>query len=201
MNATGMLFLANARPVTTTAADGTFTLTLRAMDRIGPHQVEPWLITWPGDAARAFWAAHASQMRPGQPITVQARCVRPWSIGRHLAPEIHAQATHIELAPLSGTQNTVQPSSTEREQLSKSEQPQPVDIMAEPIISRERIEREARALARTHDNVNDACRYPFGTAAGQLFKAEFIRARAVIAAANYSNTTIPATTTTQEAAQ
>ena len=63
--------------------------------------------------------------------------------------------------------------------------------MTEPIISRDRIERQARIAARTYDHVNDACPYPFATEAGQLFKAEFVRARAELAASDYSNTTIP----------
>ncbi len=64
--------------------------------------------------------------------------------------------------------------------------------MSESITSRANIERQARAAAKTYDNVNDACPYPFATEAGQLFKAEFARARAIINATNYSNTTIPA---------
>ena len=63
--------------------------------------------------------------------------------------------------------------------------------MQEPIISRERLEREARAAAKTYDNINDACPYPFGTDAAHQFTAEFKRARAVINAANYSNTNVP----------
>lgn len=127
MRAAGMLFVANARPAPHTAADGTFTLTLRAMDRIGPHQVEAWLITWSGDSARAFWAANAAQLKPGQPITVQARNIRPWSQGRHLAPEIHAHADSIALAPALHSKNSAQHSQNVRGQLSKSEQPQPAE--------------------------------------------------------------------------
>lgn len=55
----------------------------------------------------------------------------------------------------------------------------------------ERIEREARSAAKTYSNVNDACPYPFGTDAARAFCNEFKRARAVINAANYTNTTIP----------
>lgn len=72
---------------------------------------------------------------------------------------------------------------------------QPV-TMPEPIVSRERVEREARAAARTYNNVNDACPYPFATDAGHYFAAEFKRARAVINAANYSNTTLTKQATT-----
>ncbi len=71
--------------------------------------------------------------------------------------------------------------------------------MPDPIISRERLEREARAAARTYDNVNDACPYPFGTDAGRIFAAEFKRARAIINLANYSNTKVPLNGTEQAA--
>lgn len=64
--------------------------------------------------------------------------------------------------------------------------------MTEPIISIDRIESEARAAARTYDNINDACPFPFGTRAANVFKAEFNRARAVITAAQTSNAQIPA---------
>lgn len=49
--------------------------------------------------------------------------------------------------------------------------------MSEPIISLERIAREAIAAAKIYDNVNDACPYPFGTAAGHDFKTAFVTAR------------------------
>lgn len=65
-------------------------------------------------------------------------------------------------------------------------------MSGESITSRANIERQARAAAKTYDNVNDACPYPFATDAGQLFKAEFARARAELVASGYSNTTIPA---------
>ncbi len=65
--------------------------------------------------------------------------------------------------------------------------------MPAPIISREKIERDARAAAKTYSDVNDACPYPFGEDAGRIFADEFKRARAVINAANYSNTNLKAT--------
>lgn len=71
--------------------------------------------------------------------------------------------------------------------------------MTEPIVSRARIEEKARAAAKTYDDVNDACPYPFATDAGQLFKAEFLRARAVLAAADYSNTTTAAAPAAEQA--
>lgn len=62
--------------------------------------------------------------------------------------------------------------------------------MPDPIISREKLERDARAAAKTYDNINDACPYPFGTDAARTFADEFKRARAIINAANYSNTNV-----------
>ena len=50
--------------------------------------------------------------------------------------------------------------------------------MSDTIISRERIEREARAAAKIYNNINDACHYPFGTEAAWVFAAEFKRALA-----------------------
>lgn len=63
--------------------------------------------------------------------------------------------------------------------------------MPDPIISRERLERDARAAAKTYSDINDACPYPFGTDAARIFADEFKRARAVINLANYSNTNVP----------
>lgn len=76
--------------------------------------------------------------------------------------------------------------------------------MPTQIISRESLEAKARAAAKTYDNINDACPYPFGTDAAHIFSAEFKRARAVINAATYSNTNVgpaPAATTTQESSK
>jgi len=52
--------------------------------------------------------------------------------------------------------------------------------MTEPIVSRAKIERDARAAAKVYDNINAACPYPFGTKAAREFSAEFKRARAEI---------------------
>lgn len=44
----------------------------------------------------------------------------------------------------------------------------------EPIIPIARIEREAIAAAQQHACINAACPYPFGSAAGRLFKQLFL---------------------------
>ena len=54
----------------------------------------------------------------------------------------------------------------------------------EPIIPIARIEREAIAAARQHACINAACPYPFGSAAGRLFKQLYLAAQ--------KNMTIPA---------
>lgn len=45
MLATGTLYLTSRPPLATKALDGTFVLTMYAVDRINAMQVEPWLIT------------------------------------------------------------------------------------------------------------------------------------------------------------
>lgn len=50
--------------------------------------------------------------------------------------------------------------------------------MTEPIVPIARLQAEATAAARQYSNVNDACPYPFGSAAGQLFAGFFRAARA-----------------------
>ena len=49
--------------------------------------------------------------------------------------------------------------------------------MSEPVVSLDKIRREAQAAALIYRNVNDACPYPFGTAAATEFKAAFLAAR------------------------
>lgn len=101
MTASGVVYLSNTRPRVTRSADGIFALTLLAFDRVGPHSVEPWRIVWSGPAAQAFWSACQSHLNPGQPIQLQAHTLRNFTTAWRLGgPEIVAQATSIELAPL-----------------------------------------------------------------------------------------------------
>lgn len=104
MRAEGTLFCSKTAPLATAAADGTFALSLLAFDRMGPHQVEGWRITWFGPAAQAFWHAHGHQLRAGQPITVRAKHIRTLSETRttraaFATPEIHAHIDSLALAP------------------------------------------------------------------------------------------------------
>lgn len=43
------------------------------------------------------------------------------------------------------------------------------------------IQEQAFKAAHQYTNVNDACPYPFGTEAGQVFKEHFVWARGVMA--------------------
>ena len=52
--------------------------------------------------------------------------------------------------------------------------------MTEPIVSLDVIKTQAREAAAKYTQVNDACPYPFGTAAGQAFKEEFNWVRSII---------------------
>lgn len=98
MIAAGTLFLSKTRPLATTAADGSYALTLLAFDRAGAHQVEPWRITYSGQPARAFLQAHERDLQPGQPLDVELERVRVFSTPR--GPEMHASVTRIALLPL-----------------------------------------------------------------------------------------------------
>lgn len=49
--------------------------------------------------------------------------------------------------------------------------------MPYPIISIERVKKQAQEAAQKYANVNDACPYPFQTEAGRVFKDAFFIAR------------------------
>ncbi|MCF8156414.1 MAG: hypothetical protein K9K35_10450 [Rhodoferax sp.] len=98
MTAHGMLFMSQTPVLATWAKDGTFALTLLAFDVIGPHQKEPWRITWSGAKAELFWRRFKDQLKSGQPITVRCEKLRNFTNGRGGGPEFVVQATCIELA-------------------------------------------------------------------------------------------------------
>ena len=107
MRATGTLYLARTAPLATHAQDGTFALTLLAMDRIGAHQVEPWRITYTGLGALLFWSTYQADLIAGQPIEVELDHVRTFSNGaRGGAPETHARVQRIALVPRAADINT-----------------------------------------------------------------------------------------------
>lgn len=51
------------------------------------------------------------------------------------------------------------------------------------VLTHEQIRREAQNAAGQHSDVNDACRFPFDSDAGQIFRAEFLFIRQIIAKA------------------
>lgn len=96
MRATGTLFLARQRPQVDAAADGTFQLQLLAMDRQGPHQVEPWRLVWTGAEAAAFWRNHQAAMTPGAVLHVEAERLRAHSTPPRAA-ELHTRVLSMRL--------------------------------------------------------------------------------------------------------
>jgi len=77
----GRLFMGKQRPQCGYAANGVFGLTLLAVDRIGPHQTESYLLTWCGPEAQAFWAAHRMELVPGAALAVELGAVRVHTVG------------------------------------------------------------------------------------------------------------------------
>lgn len=98
MAAHGLVFLSQTKPLATRAADGTFALTLLAFDRMGPHEVEPWRITWSGLDAHSWYLQNAEQLYPGRPLQIHATRLRLITQGTR-GPEFVVRASAIELAP------------------------------------------------------------------------------------------------------
>jgi len=100
---TSTMFVAKQRPVIAPAADGTFQLTLRLLDRLGSEsrQVESWLVRWSGREAAAWWHRHAAQVVAGQPVDVVLSRPRVFYTGRgdFRTAELHATAKRLALAP------------------------------------------------------------------------------------------------------
>lgn len=99
MRAGGTVYLGKTAPLATTAADGTFVLTLLTFDRVATHQVEPWRITYTGLNAALFWGVYKAELTPGQPLHVELERLRTFTNGRGGAPETHAHVARIALAP------------------------------------------------------------------------------------------------------
>lgn len=97
MHATGTVYLGAVKPQATTAADGTFNLTLQAVDCQGAHQSEGWLLTWAGADAQAWHRQHASQLTTGAALRITCSRIRSHNMGRFGRAEIHAQVLHCVL--------------------------------------------------------------------------------------------------------
>lgn len=94
-----LMFVPKARPQVAVAADGTFQLTMRLLDRLGPGRTEAWLAHWTGPEAMAWWNQHQAELQPGTPMRVQLTCPRIHFDRNARCPEIHARLQHIEFAP------------------------------------------------------------------------------------------------------
>ncbi len=99
MRATGTLFMSKAQPLPTTAADGMFSLSLLAYDRLGVHQVEPWRVIYSGPHAFDFWQTAKHALKPGAPIVVEAERLRCAAQPMPRVTEFQVHATRITLAP------------------------------------------------------------------------------------------------------
>jgi hypothetical protein len=97
MRADGVLHLGFEPPLATRSADGVFTLTLRAIDRINPAIMERWRVMWHGDEAEAFWARNQYKLIPGQAVFVSARKLLAFTNGNFAAAEVHAEASQVRL--------------------------------------------------------------------------------------------------------
>ena len=99
MHHTGLLFLGKTRPLAGLASDGAFQLQLFTLDRIGPHQVEPWRLLWSGPAAQHFYETHGAD-GPGAGTALRVHCsnARAHQGGRAGA-EIVAHIVACDIAP------------------------------------------------------------------------------------------------------
>lgn len=98
MQSTGVVYLGNAPPLATTAADGTFNLTLLVADRHGMQMPVGWRITWTGAEAQAWHRQYADKLPPGTALRVDCIRIRSHNLGRFGQAEIHAQVAHCALA-------------------------------------------------------------------------------------------------------
>ncbi|GAA4424610.1 hypothetical protein [Acidovorax lacteus] len=120
MQATGTLFLGRTRPRVDRDAAGTFRLGLLLIDNQGSGHSESYRAHWLGDEAEAFWAAHASQLTPGQPVQAELTRLRVRTGSTYPPmPELHARIVRLRLLPRHNSGNA---SANKHEQLSKTEQ-------------------------------------------------------------------------------
>ncbi len=111
---TGLLFLSATKPDARTDADG-FALTLRALDVLGARAKEPYVLTWRGPEAQAFWQQHQADLQPGAVIDVALTHVRAAAgTTRPVMPVLEARVQRLALCP--------KRPAGERSQLSNQEQ-------------------------------------------------------------------------------
>lgn len=98
MMAQGTLYLSHTKPLATTAKDGTYQLTLLAFNRIGPHRIELWHITYSGPAALAWFTDYGTGLCAGQAIRVELKNLRKYTIGSRSGwPEFVCDVISVEL--------------------------------------------------------------------------------------------------------
>jgi hypothetical protein len=96
MEHTGILTLSQPAPLPSLASDGTFQLTLHAVDRLSPRQSESWMVVFSGEAAKEFWATHCMQLKPGQPIRIWSEFVMAMA---NPLPYIYAKCSNVLFVP------------------------------------------------------------------------------------------------------
>lgn len=109
MQASGILFLSKTPPVASKSLGDVFSLTMLAYDRIGTHKVEPWRIIFSGPAASEFWSSHQADLKPGQPIYIEAEHMRIAALKEPRVSEFQVHAMHMALAPVARSKSTEQP--------------------------------------------------------------------------------------------
>ena len=120
---------------------------------------------WMGQAACDWLAQHTGRLHAGTALALQLSNLRAHG------GEIHAHVQTCALAPArwpsrrAGQPAAPQPMHT-RWPTTRLTHRHP---MPEPIVPIDRLQTEATAAARQYADVNDACPYPFSSAAGQLF--------------------------------
>ncbi|EPD40881.1 hypothetical protein HMPREF9702_03450 [Delftia acidovorans CCUG 15835] len=100
MKHTGTVFLSRTPPQATHAACGAFQLQLLLYDRLGPHRVEPWRVTWTGNAAQRFWNESKARLVPGAALVVELDRAQVHTL--HCRPprsEVHAHMVCAALVP------------------------------------------------------------------------------------------------------
>lgn len=97
MQAAGTLYLSAKAPVVTYAADGTFVLTILAIDQCSADLETPWLLTWCGAEAQVFHAFNKQYLTESQPINVRVTQVKTFCNARFGNAEVHAKADRISI--------------------------------------------------------------------------------------------------------
>lgn len=100
MKHTGTVFMSRTAPQTHRAACGAFQLQLLLYDRVGTHRVEPWRVTWTGNAAQRFWNENKARLVPGAALVVELDRAQLHTLAcRPPRTEVHAQVVCAAMVP------------------------------------------------------------------------------------------------------